>query len=141
MEGQIFNFPGLKFNSKSLYSEFLDSGKTDPRVRCLALELGFYAKLSGNDLEVTQIGRTRRSQLKIYGYDKKSGHRERPSRAIDFSVKNLSKESINKLVEHFRFYLDLGYHYSFIYHNVGAGCHFHLQVPHAEYNKILWDVN
>jgi hypothetical protein len=139
VEGQIFNFPGLKFKSKSLYNEFVDSRKTDPRVRSLALELGFFANLIGSSLEITQIGRSKRSQIKIYGFDKKSGHREKPSRAIDFSTKNLPKKIIDKLIEHFNFYLDLGYHYSLIYHDVGAGYHFHLQVPHTKYNKILWD--
>jgi hypothetical protein len=139
MEGQFFNFPGLKFKSKSLYDEFLDSRKTDPRVRSLALELGLLANLIGSKLEITQIGRSKNSQIKIYGFDKKSGHRERPSRAIDFSTKNLSKGTIDKLIEHFNFYLNLGHHYSLICHDVGAGYHFHLQVPHAKYNKILWD--
>lgn len=141
MKKQPLNFPGIKFRSNSLYMEFLNQKRTDPRVRSLALELALYVKLLGSELEVTQIGRTKRSQVRIYGYDRKSGHRERPSRAIDFSGRNISREIINKLVEHFKFYLDLGYYYSLIYHDVGAGYHFHLQVPHAKYNKILWDIN
>ena len=134
-------FPGLKFRNIDLFNEFIDSERTDPRVRALAFELAFIAYQNDSYLEVTQIGRSKKSQVRIYGYDRKSGHREKPSRAIDFSVKNLSDKKILKLTNHFEAFLDLGLFWSLIHHDVNHGDHLHLQVPHDSYNKILWEKN
>lgn len=131
-------FPGIKFKSPELYNEFIDHQKTDPRVRSLALEIGLYANSLGYSLIISQIGRTAIEQIRIYGKDKKSGHRELPARAIDFGIKNIPMEIVMKLSNYFNFYLDSGVYYSLLYHNAGAGCHLHLQVPHKKYNKILW---
>ena len=131
-------FPGIRFKSLELYDEFIDHQKTDPRVRSLALEIGLYVHSLGYSLIISQIGRTAKEQIRIYGKDKKSGHRELPTRAIDFSTKNIPMEIVMKLSNYFNFYLDSGVYYSLLYHNAGAGCHLHLQVPHKKYNKILW---
>jgi hypothetical protein len=127
-------FPGLIFRNDGLREEFCDITKTDPRVRSLAFELAFVAAQHNFILEITQISRTRQSQIKIYGDDRPSGHREQPARAIDFSVNKLTKESIDILLNHFTKYLKRGQYYSLIYHDMGFGCHLHLQVPHANYN-------
>jgi hypothetical protein len=128
------SFPGLIFRTAELKEEFCDSANTDPRVRSLAFELAFVAAQHNFVLEITQISRTRQSQIKIYGDDRPSGHREQPARAIDFSVNKLTKESIDILLNHFTKYLKRGQYYSLINHDVGFGRHLHLQVPHANYN-------
>lgn len=130
---------GLKFKSTALFEEFTDQKRTDPRVRMLALELGLVARLNNFKLVITSISRSSESNINIYGYDKVSGHRELPARAIDISTKNLSTENILRLQNHFSAFLDQGDLWSLIHHNVGHGDHLHLQVPHEDYNKILWE--
>jgi hypothetical protein len=132
----IETFPGLKFCGEELRTEFCDHTKTDPRVRSLAFELAFIANQHDFNLEVTQISRTLESQIKIYGSDRPSGHREQPARAIDFSVKGLTKEAIAMLIAHFEAYLKQGQYFSLLCHDKGFGLHLHLQVPHANYNKL-----
>jgi len=133
----IMQITCINFKSEKLKAEFLSPSETDPRVRALALELGLYSRLNGNNLKIRQIGRTASNQIEIYGYDKRSGHRERPARAIDFSVRQIQPDQIIKLVNHFSFYLDSGAYSSLLYHDSGSGYHLHLQVPHREYNKCL----
>ncbi len=132
-------FYGIKIPTMYLYNQFINSNKTDPRVRAMAMELGLQAHLMGKFLEITGIFRTREKNIEIYGRDKASGHREMPVRAIDFSLKDLDIEDIAHLKNHFAMFLDNGSYWSFISHDVGAGAHLHLQAPHADYNKILWE--
>lgn len=132
---------GLKFQSTALFEEFIDQKRTDPRVRMLALELGLVARINNFKLVITSISRSGKSNISIYGYDKASGHRELPTRAIDISTKNLSTENILKLQNHFSAFLDQGVLWSLIHHNVGHGDHLHLQAPHENYNEILWERN
>ena len=130
---------GLLFKRRLLYEEFVDPRRCDPRVRAMALELALAAKLDGFALVVTQVGRTREENIRIYGYDKASGHRERPARAIDFSTRNLHDSEVLKLQNHFSMFLDRGRFWSLLHHNAGHGDHLHLQAPHEPYNTILWE--
>jgi len=135
---KIKAFHGLYFPTIALYQEFIDTKRTDPRVRMRALELGLLAHSLDKQLRITGIGRTEKKNIEIYGHDRQSGHREMPSRAIDFSGGELRAETITTLQNHFTMFLDDGKYYSLIYHNAGFGNHLHLQVPHRDYNNILW---
>jgi len=105
-----------------------------------ALELGLLIHSFGCQLQVVSIGRSRESNIRIYGYDKKTGHRELPARAIDFSVKGVGLKRIIELKNYHSIFLDDGRYYSLIHHDVGHGDHLHLQVPYNKnINKILWD--
>lgn len=128
------DFPGIRFTELNLLEEFLDPKRTDPRVRALLLELGLFAATNDRWLRPTQIFRTRQSQIRIYGEDKPSGHREVPARAIDISIRNLDGQFITRLLNHFETYLKMGAFFSLIYHDVGSGKHLHLQVPRGALN-------
>lgn len=133
-------FYGLYFADINLYEEFINFRRTDPRVRMRAIELGLFAYTFNQRLQVTSISRSKESNIKVYGYDKRSGHRELPARAIDISVKGLDIRIISELRNYHSMFLDDGRYYSLIHHDVGHGDHLHLQVPHkASINKVLWD--
>lgn len=135
-------FCGLYFSDNRIYEEFLNFRRTDPRVRMRAIELGLFAYLLGQRLQIVSIGRSKKSNIEIYGYDKRSGHRELPVRAIDFSVNNLDIRIISELKNYHSMFLDEGQYYSLIHHDAGHGDHLHLQVPHKDsINKVLWDVS
>lgn len=133
-------FYGLYFSDNRLYEEFLNFRRTDPRVRMRAIELGLFAYTFNQRLQVTSIGRSAKSNIEIYGYDKRTGHRELPARAIDFSVKDIDIRVISELKNYHSMFLDDGQYFSLIHHDVGHGDHLHLQTPHnPNINKILWD--
>ena len=134
IQKQSSDFPGISFACESVRLEFFDTKSTDPRVRAFALELALFAHQNDINLEVTQIRRSKKSQVAIYGFDKPSGHRELPARAVDFSVRNMTGRSISLLTEHFNAYLKIAPFYSLICHDVGAGKHLHLQVPQSRHN-------
>ena len=133
-------FFGLYFADVRLYEEFLNVRRTDPRVRMRAIELGLFAYKFNKRLQVMYIGRSKKSNIEIYGCDQQTGHRELPARAIDFSIHSLDMRIITELKNYFSMFLDDGRYYSLIHHDAGHGDHLHLQVPHRKnINKILWD--
>lgn len=138
---KIRAFQGLYFPTIALYEEFIDSKRTDPRVRMRTLELGLIIHSLNKQLVISGISRTEKRNIEIYGHDRQSGHREKPARAIDFGSSGLGIEVITALKNHFSIFLDDGRYYSLINHDVGFGKHLHLQVPHRDYNKILWKVS
>lgn len=120
------------------YDDFWSDGRTDARVRAIAIELALWLNNKfGDSLLMTSLIRTREEQVAIYGDDKPSGHRCLPCRAIDFSRKGLSDERIMMLIRRFNMYYKHGLYWSLLWHNVGAGDHLHLQVPSASWTVDL----
>lgn len=115
---------------------FYDDAQFDPRLRQTVWEIAYFANRNGFVLMVTGIHRTKAEQVKIYGQDQPSGHRETPTRAIDFRTSNLSDGFILKLLKYYEDYLDAGEYYSMLRH-VGTADHLHVQVPRQKYNLVI----
>lgn len=107
----------------------------DFRVRVIALVLDWYCKRNfGIDIQLTGIHRTKEEQDRIY--KNSSGYKESPWtsvhqvwRGIDVGVNKFSEEERRKACNFINKYFDYsGRHNSCVYHDVGKGWHFHLQV-------------
>jgi hypothetical protein len=120
---------GIDFAEDRWMVQFFDDTQFDPRCRMRMLELGLLAFIYGKVLIITGIIRTKEKNIEIYGKDEPSGHRELPSRAIDFEVDEPDSEFCARMKNHHSMYMDRGSYYTLMNHDVGAGLHWHLQVP------------
>jgi len=111
------------------YARFMDDEQFDPRLRAVVLDFGLWTYRKGLLLKVTGTLRSKARNIEIYGYDRPSGHRCRPCRAIDFSAKDLPDDFVLAMIRRFNIYFKQAPFWSLIRHDAGAGDHLHMQTP------------
>jgi len=123
----------LKFKTKKLKTELFDIAQTDPRVRALTQELGFWAqKLFTKDLVITCVWRTEEEQVRIYGKPVSSAHFCQPQcRAVDVRANHdyFTQNEMQNLDSFIKKYFPRKDGLSpIVFHGEGDNFHIHLSV-------------
>jgi len=135
----------MRFKSDRIEKEW-GSGKLDKRLQFIVIFLDWYCRnfvtrIDGTkqDIQVTCIYRTPQENLAIYKGDKKQADKSPHPywRGVDIGVNAFSldtraqlRDLINK---HFK---NIGKAKVCVWHNVGLGDHFHIQVGSGQYSYI-----
>jgi len=139
----------MRFKNDRIKKEW-ESGKVDKRLMIIVSYLDWFCKeyvtrIDGTkqDIQITCLFRTQAEQDAIYKnntkYQKKkwtSVHQVK--RGADIGVNAFStdmKKLLRSMLNH-RFYYS-GSHSTCVWHNIGLGDHFHVQVSSDTYTKIL----
>jgi len=90
------------------------------------------------DIQITCIYRTQSEQEAIYGKGTKKLSTHQYWRAVDIGVNAFSTETKKELVDILNLHLkNMGNSKVCVWHNIGLGDHFHIQVGSGEHSKII----
>ena len=138
----------IEFKTHTMETEF-NSSNLDTRVRNILLfTAGWAWYVLDSSIEITSVYRTDSEQMRLYGGKMPSfGNVHGAWRAIDFVIKDGNKRLleaekcerietlINKYIQH-----DIkGKYPTCVFHNVGHGWHFHIQVSYKNQTKLRRD--
>lgn len=122
-----------------------ESGKLDKRVEIMAIYLDWYCRnfvrrIDGQkgDIQLTCIFRTQKEQEAIYGKGTKKKSTHQYWRAVDIGVNAFSfttREMLANMMN--KRFKNIGKAKCCVWHNVGLGDHFHLQVGGGKYSKMM----
>ena len=132
----------MRYKKERIKKEW-ESDKLDKRLKIIVIFLDWYCKkYMGRDIQLTCIFRTQKEQDAIYGDDPK--YQKKPwysvhqfHRGIDIGVNafTTSKKRILRNVLNKRFYYGKR-HKTCVWHDVGLGDHFHVQVSSGNTTRI-----
>ena len=101
----------------------------DPRVRAITLLAAWYSWEKFKKVAVvTHILRSREEQIRFYKGDKEKRSTHEFRRAVDLRSSIYTEEEITELVDYLNKSFPRTRFKTVLYHSVGLGWHFHIQV-------------
>lgn len=134
----------MRYKNDRIKKEW-ESGKLDKRAQIIAVFLDWFCKeyvrcINGKkrDIQLTCIYRTQKEQEAIYGKGTKIKSTHQFHRAVDIGVNAFSTDTKRMLADminkHFK---NIGKSKVCVWHDIGLGDHFHIQVGSGAFSKIL----